>query len=142
MFKILANLAKKLDKSGFKNAAISVDILIRIAAMDKLPIMMDPVIWSTEQIIEVLSTPKLLNEIKNNKEFFEKLLKEAKNRKINFDDIFEVSTDVFEYLDPDKMADDVDIAVNSTGLREDGTVENMNQGFVLEPFFSNYGNTQ
>jgi len=37
---------------------------------------------------------------------------------------------------------DQDIAANSIGTREDGTLENMNQGFSLEPFFSDYGNLQ
>ena len=39
-------------------------------------------------------------------------------------------------------AHDQDIAANSIGTREDGTLENMNQGFTLEPFFSDYGNLQ
>lgn len=39
-------------------------------------------------------------------------------------------------------ANDEDIAANSIGAREDGTLENMNQGFTLEPFFSDYGNLQ
>jgi len=34
---------------------------------------------------------------------------------------------------------DEDIAANSIGLREDGILENMNQGMTLPPFFSNYG---
>lgn len=39
-------------------------------------------------------------------------------------------------------SDGADIAAHSIGLREDGTLENMNQGFSLEPFFSDYGNLQ
>lgn len=44
--------------------------------------------------------------------------------------------------DMEEDADDrkiSDIAVNSNGLREDGTFDNMNQGFSLPPFFSNPG---
>lgn len=39
-------------------------------------------------------------------------------------------------------AHDQDIAANSIGTREDGTLENMNQGITLAPFFSDYGNLQ
>jgi len=41
-----------------------------------------------------------------------------------------------------QTASDQDIAANSIGLRDDGKLENMNQGFSLEPFFSNYGDIQ
>jgi hypothetical protein len=38
-----------------------------------------------------------------------------------------------------QMDEDGDFAANMVGLREDGSGHNMNQGFTLEPFFSNYG---
>jgi len=40
---------------------------------------------------------------------------------------------------PVQMDEDGDIAAGIIGLREDGSGANMNQGFVLEPFFSDYG---
>lgn len=36
-------------------------------------------------------------------------------------------------------SNDVDIAANIIGLREDGTTTNMNQGYTLPPAFSPYG---
>ncbi len=39
-----------------------------------------------------------------------------------------------------QMDEDGDIAAGAIGVREDGIGPNMNQGFVLEPFFSDYGN--
>lgn len=38
---------------------------------------------------------------------------------------------------PPQMDEDGDFAAGAVGLREDGSGHNMNQGFALEPFFSN-----
>lgn len=38
-----------------------------------------------------------------------------------------------------QTTDDADIAANTIGLREDNSTLNLQQGFVLEPFFSDYG---
>jgi len=38
-----------------------------------------------------------------------------------------------------QMNEDGDFMAGAVGLQEDGLLSNMNQGFVLEPFFSNYG---
>lgn len=40
---------------------------------------------------------------------------------------------------PVQMDEDGNIAAGIIGLQEDGSGHNMNQGFVLEPFFSDYG---
>lgn len=57
-------------------------------------------------------------------------------------DILDQITKMFNDKDEQKVDDSTDIAANTIGLREDGTVENMNQGFTLEPFFSDYGSLQ
>jgi len=46
-----------------------------------------------------------------------------------------------ECEDEDLQDSDDSILANLTGLREDGLLENMNQGMSLEPFFSNYNTT-
>lgn len=43
---------------------------------------------------------------------------------------------------PIQMDEDGDFAANAIGLREDNSSYSMNQGFVLEPFFSNYGDLE
>lgn len=40
---------------------------------------------------------------------------------------------------PVQMNEDADLAAGIIGLREDNSGRDMHQGFVLEPFFSNYG---
>jgi len=52
--------------------------------------------------------------------------------------------DIVNYLldgdeDEDKEKVDVSSIINGVGLSEDGTINNMNQGFSLEPFFTHYG---
>lgn len=41
-----------------------------------------------------------------------------------------------------QMDEDGDFAAGLIGLREDGSGPNMNQGFALEPFYSDYGKLQ
>lgn len=52
------------------------------------------------------------------------------------------ASEIIELLDSILMKDDgniQEISKNVVGLREDGTYENMNQGYTLEPFWSDYG---
>ena len=59
---------------------------------------------------------------------------------LNINDIL---YEVVEKIDTEEESQDTNdssVAANLVGLREDGTVSNMNQGYTLEPFFSNYGN--
>jgi len=52
-------------------------------AMDTLPIMADPAQWSDEQLSEVISSPKLLGELKSKPELLAKVLEQVKKRRIS-----------------------------------------------------------
>jgi hypothetical protein len=57
-------------------------------------------------------------------------------------DINDILNDVIEEEpteNEESQNDDASSVVNIIGLQEDGTVQNMNQGYTLEPFFSDYG---
>ncbi len=47
-----------------------------------------------------------------------------------------------EGKDKSQDTNDSSVAANLIGLQEDGTIQNMNQGYTLEPFFSNYGDLE
>jgi hypothetical protein len=57
--------------------------------------------------------------------------------------ISDILRDILEFQEKseeeDQESNDVDIAANIIGLREDGTTTNMNQGYALPPAFSPYG---
>jgi len=56
----LITLADYLDEEGCVNGAKYIDTLIRkLADMERLPIMADPILWSDEQLLEVVNTPGL-----------------------------------------------------------------------------------
>lgn len=63
-------------------------------------------------------------------------------------DINDILYEVMQKIDTDEAEEesqdtnDSAVAANLIGLREDGTVSNMNQGYTLEPFFSNYGDLE
>ena len=98
MYKLLLKLANTLDKEGLKKEAKFIDFLIKIAAMDQLPIMADPVLWTTEQLIEVLKTPSLFEELKKDDKLLEKVIKELKSRNVTFGNMFKISPETSDYL--------------------------------------------
>jgi hypothetical protein len=63
-------------------------------------------------------------------------------------DINDILYEVMQKIDTEEEdmesqdTNDSSVAANLIGLREDGTVSNMNQGYTLEPFFSNYGDLE
>ena len=60
------------------------------------------------------------------------------------DILYEIMQKIDTEEDDEESQDtnDYSVAANMVGLREDGTASNMNQGYTLEPFFSNYGDLQ
>jgi len=72
----------------------------------------------------------ILSSLVNNL-FNKGLIKEA-------EDLNDLLYEILEEDDEDLQDSDDSILANLTGLREDGLLENMNQGMSLEPFFSNY----
>ena len=58
------------------------EILSKRADMDRLPITADPAMWSDEQLAEVLSTPLLVERLKEDPELLKKVLEQAAKRKL------------------------------------------------------------
>jgi hypothetical protein len=55
--------------------------IFKIAEMDRLPIMADPVMWSDEQLIDAIKTPHLREELEKKPELLKAVLEQIAKRK-------------------------------------------------------------
>jgi len=72
----------RIQAAGKKVMDIPLGGFKRRAALDRLPISIDPAMWTDEQITEVLSTPLLLQRLREDQDLFIKVLEQAKKRNI------------------------------------------------------------
>ena len=70
--------AEKAEKKEHKTASFTIS---KRAGMDKLPIAADPVLWSDEQLLEVVKTPHLMDELEKKPELLKSVLEQVEKRK-------------------------------------------------------------
>lgn len=58
------------------------ELLSKRADMDRLPIAVDPAMWSDEQLVEVLSTPLLMKRLQEDQELLAKVLEQVNKRNL------------------------------------------------------------